>query len=238
MSEMDVQAELTVRVRAIKRISGRITLIRVNPGRPFPFVAGQAVMVGLATQRARRPYSIASSPGQVRETGLLDLLVGHDESGTPGAHLVPLAWGSMLGMGGPVGRFALPPGVARRDVLLVAGGTGIAPLRSMLWSALERTRPPAIALVYSARTPADLAFHTEFRTLQERGDLRYRPTVTRRAGSSWTGRRGRIDGEVLAQALGPSPVCLVCGSASFTTDMIALLRSLGVRPSNIRQEEY
>lgn len=233
-----MQAELTVRVRAIRRLSGRATLIQIDLGRPFPFVAGQAVMIGLATQQVRRPYSIASSPRQARETGVLDLLVGHEESGTPGAHLVPLVQGSVLGMAGPVGRFALPPRLIHRHVLFVAGGTGIAPLRSMLWSALERALPPAIALVMSARTPADLAFHTEFRALHERGDLRYLPTVTRRAGSSWTGRRGRIDREMLAQALGPSPVCLVCGSASFTADMIALLRSLGVRQTNVRREEY
>ena len=122
--------------------------------------------------------------------------------------------------------------------MLIAGGTGIAPLRSMLWAALERTPPPPIHLVFSARTPADLAFHAEFRTLHERDAIRYWPTVTRRAGPSWTHRRGRIDREMLAQALGPSPVCLVCGSASFTSDMIALLRSLGVRQTSIRREEY
>ncbi|MDO8836861.1 MAG: FAD-dependent oxidoreductase, partial [Vicinamibacterales bacterium] len=215
-----------------------ITLIRVDPGRPFPFVAGQAVMAGLATQHVRRPYSIASSPGQVRTTGLLDLLAGHDDSGALGRHLAPLGPGSLLGIAGPLGRFALPSRLTRRHVVLVAGGTGIAPLRAMLWSALERTPPPAIELVFSARSPADLAFHAEFRLLHERGALRYAPTITRRAGPSWTGRRGRIDREMLAQTLGPSPVCLVCGSASFTSDMIALLRSLGVRRTSIRREEY
>jgi len=233
-----VDRELIVRVRAVERPSRRTALIRIEIGRPFPFSAGQAVSIGLATQRARRPYSIASSPREARTSGVIAVLASVDDSGALGTHLHPLEPGSVLALRGPIGHFGLPPRLAQRSLLFVAGGTGVAPLRSMLWTALDRVPPPAIDFVFSARTPAELVFDSEFRRLRDDARIRYWPTVTRRAGTSWRGRRGRIDRELLANALQPSPVCLVCGSQSFIDDMTALLRSLGVRASNIRREEY
>jgi ferredoxin-NADP reductase len=123
-------------------------------------------------------------------------------------------------------------------LLFVAGGTGIAPLRSMLWSALDRLQPPAIDVIYSARTDSELAFAGEFTRLHRDGLIRYAPTVTRRATTTWRGRRGRIDRDLLQDVLRPRAVCLLCGSSSFIEDLSGILRTLGVRAGNIRRELY
>lgn len=231
-------AELLMRVRSATRISARLGMIAIEPGRPFLFVAGQAILAGLATQPRRRPYSIACSPATMRRHGVFELLVTLDEDGSFGPHLTPLATGSMVAIQGPVGTFGLPRALTGRSVLCVAGGTGIAPLRAMMQVALERIPPVAIDLVYSARTPADLAFDREFRMLQGAGRIRYWPTVTRQPEGAWPGRRGRIDRECLRAALRPAPVCLVCGPPSFTTEQTDLLLSLGVRRASVRTERY
>lgn len=232
-------SERIARVLKSVRVSRRATVISLDLGRrAFPFVSGQAVAIGLATQKIRRPYSIASSPAEVRATRRLDLLVGLDENERTGAHIESITEGSVIGIQGPFGGFRLPLHRHGRTLVFVAGGTGIAPLRSMVSSALARLRPPAIDVVFSARTPAELTFDAELRRWHKEGRIRYWPTVTRRAGPTWRGRRGRIDRDLLRAVLRPSPVCLVCGSASFVTDVSAMLRAEGVRRTSIRFEEY
>jgi NAD(P)H-flavin reductase len=227
------------RVLDVTRVSRRAALVRLDFGRrAFPFAAGQAISIGLATQHVRKPYSMASAPAHARRDRCLDLLVGVSEDGRLGAHLEPLSAGSVIGIRGPSGRFALPPYRFGRSLLFVAGGTGIAPLRSMLHAALGRLRPTAIDLVYSARTPDDLVFDEELRGLRTQGRIRYWPTVTRRAGAAWRGRRGRVDAALLREVLRPMPICLVCGPAGFVTSVTGMLLAEGVRKTNVRREEY
>jgi NAD(P)H-flavin reductase len=229
----------TARVLEVARVSRRAALVRLDLGRrAFPFAAGQAVSIGLATQHVRKPYSIASAPAHARRDRCLDLLVGLTGDGRLGAHLEPLSAGSVIGIRGPSGRFALPPYRFGRSLLFVAGGTGIAPLRSMLHAALGRLRPTPIDVVYSARTPDDLVFDEELRSLQAQGRIRYWPTVTRRAGAAWRGRRGRVDAALLRDVLRPMPVCLLCGPAGFVGDVTEMLFAEGVRRTNVRREEY
>jgi len=149
-----------------------------------------------------------------------------------------LSPGSVIGMRGPFGTFALPPYRLGRSLVFVAGGTGIAPLRSMLQAALARLRPSPIDVVYSARTPDDLVFDDELRRLQTQGRIRYWPTITRRAGAAWTGRRGHVDAVLLREVLRPLAICLVCGPAGFVTSVTEMAHAEGVRRTNVRREEY
>jgi NAD(P)H-flavin reductase len=230
---------MTARVLDVTRVSRRAVLVRLDLGRrAFPFKAGQAVAVGLATQDVRKPYSIASSPASARRDKCLDLLVGLSDDGRLGAHLEPLSPGSVIGIRGPFGTFALPPYRFGRSLVFVAGGTGIAPLRSMLYAALARLRPSPIDVVYSARTPDDLVFDQELRRLQAQGRIRYWPTITRRAGESWTGRRGHVDAVLLREVLRPLAICLVCGPDGFVTNVTEMAYAEGVRKTNVRRERY
>lgn len=231
--------DTTARVLDVTRVSGRAALVRLDLGRrPFPFKAGQAIGIGLATQAVRKPYSIACSPADARRTRTLELLVGLDDHERMGPHLDALQPGSIAGIQGPFGRFALPPYRFGRSLVFVAGGTGIAPLRAMMRAALARLRPSPVDVVYSARTPADLVFDQEFRRLQAMGRLRYWPTITRRADDTWKGRRGRVDAALLRELLRPLAVGLVCGPAGFVTDVTQMLFAEGVRKTNVRREEY
>jgi NAD(P)H-flavin reductase len=231
--------ECVARVRDVQPVTPRACCVQLDlGGRAFPFAAGQAVKVGLLTQATRKPYSIASSPEQVRTTGCLDLIVGSGTHGLVGSHLDPLVPGSVVGVVGPIGTFVLPSRVGGRCLLFVAGGTGIVPLRSMLWSAVARLRPAVVDVVYSARTPAEFIFDAELRRLHRTGRIRYVRTVTRLAGTRWTGRRGRIDETLLRRVRRPNAVCFVCGPDAFVRDMSAMLRSVGAKASQIRWDGY
>lgn len=195
-------------------------------------------MVGLADRRDRKPYSIATSPEELRRNGSVGFLVEVGPDGEARPHLDGVAPGSVVAVEGPVGGFTLPRALPR-ELLFIAGGTGIAPLRAMMASALSRPAPPSITLVYSARTPADFAFMAEARRLSRQGRLRLRATATREAGPAWRGRRGRIrQAWIDALVRGRRPLCFVCGPEAFVVRMMEMLRAAGVPARNIRREEY
>ncbi len=203
---------------------------------PFTFSAGQAVMLGLHGSQLRKPYSLASAPWEVAKTGTLQVLAQVEDSGGLDPHLELAVPGTLLDVAGPFGSFGLPVDVTG-PLLFVAGGTGIAPLRSMLIERLSRPTTAAIALIYSARLPEEFGFRTELDALAAAGRMSAYFTVTRQA--EWTGRRGRIDATLLKEAL-PSTdaTCLICGPPQLVTDASAMLRALGVDATRILIEKF
>jgi ferredoxin-NADP reductase len=208
-------------------------------GRPFPFDAGQYVLLGQDGLHERRPYSLASAPIQVAGRGRLEFLIQVGPDGTPGPHLPRLQKGAWVDVEGPEGEFTLPTGRPAADVLLVAGGTGIAPLRAMLWQLLETASQARIGLVQSGRAPDELAYAAEFRALAKAGQIQLVETVTREAPESWQGVRGRIDRAQLEAAMtGPYPLCFVCGPDSLVQDVPQVLHDLGVPASHVFTEQW
>lgn len=214
------------------RVTPRTVLLRLAlDGASFPFLAGQAVVAGVPGRPARKPYAIACAPALAARLGILELLVQVDPL-SPEPHLEEIAAGSWLEIDGPFGESTLAPGVTA--LLLVAGGTGIAPLRAILWEALMRPAPPAITVVYSARTAEDLAFVEELAALAGAGRIALHLTTTRESGPA--GHHGRIDAAWLAGVL-PSPDVHVhvCGPDGFVRDVTAMLEALGVPPARVAQ---
>ena len=230
---------ITVAVRHVVPATPRTRIISLDFwSTPFAFTAGQAVMLGLHGSPLRKPYSIASSPWELEKTGQLQLLAQVDDTGSPDPHLELAVSGTLLDLEGPFGSFFLPA-TTDGGLLFVAGGTGIAPLRSMLVDRMSRPSNEPMALVYSARSPEEFAFRTELDALRAAGRLDVHFTVTRNPDAGWTGRRGRIDRSLLENAL-PSPRshCLICGPQQLVSDARALLMALGVDESRLLVERF
>lgn len=207
-------------------------------GSRLRFTAGQAALVGLADRRARKPYSIATAPEEVIRDGSIGFLVEVGPDGEARPNLDRVSPGRVVAVDGPLGGFTLPRRLPR-ELLFIAGGTGIAPLRAMIASALSRPRPPSITLLYSARTPTDFAFIREARRLARQGRLRLLVTATRESGPGWRGRRGRIrQAWVSALVRNRAPFCYVCGPEAFVARLIDMLRLAGVPARRIRRERY
>ena len=228
----------TLRIVESRRETPRNLVVRLGlGGRPFDFLAGQYVLLGEAGQDDRRPYSIASAPAEAARAGLLEFLIQVDEHGSPGPHLPSLDPGRCLTLEGPAGSFTLPSGPGDAEFLFVAGGTGIAPVRSMLVHVLE-TRPGArVGLVHAARSPEELSYAQEFRTLAREGRIRLVESVTREAPEGWQGTRGRVGAAHLAPlAAGPRTLAFVCGPDSLVEEIPPVLAALGV--SNTKTEHW
>lgn len=233
-------AVVTVPLANVLTITPRSRLVRIDVARTgFQFQPGQAVLVGTHGAE-RRPYSIASSPDQTQETGLLDLLVAVEQDGALGSHFGAGTPGTAVEIEGPLGSFTLPPLASHKRILLVAGGTGIAPLRSMLDHILRQPGVSRISLLYSARRREEFAFIDEFQRHAGAGVLELHQTVTRDQDASWSGQRGRI-GRSHFEAVLHDPadtLCFVCGPEPLVAESVATLRALGVPDAQIRTEQW
>jgi NAD(P)H-flavin reductase len=236
-------AVITVPVVDVRAVTPRSRLLTValNEHR-LPFVPGQAVMLGAHGRSERRPYSVACSPEYALDTGVLELLVSVEPDGSAGTNLGRPAVGMLVDVEGPFGGFTLPTTIGDR-VLFVAGGTGIAPLRSMLDHLLRQRASgiaPKLSLLYSARRRDEFAFIDELQAHADAGTLELHQTVTREEGSEWAGRRGRIGREHFEAVLhDPSTTfCVACGPDALVRETVATLRALGVPEANVRTESW
>lgn len=228
---------ITVAVRHVSHATPRARVIHLDLGnQPFSFTAGQAVMVGLHGSPLRKPYSIASAPWELEKTGVLQLLAQVDDTGALDPHLELATPGTRLDVEGPFGTFGLTALCDRRPLLMVAGGTGIAPLRSMLMDRLAKPDLPPIAIIYSVRSAEEFAYRTELDAMANAGRIALWLTVSRDEGA-WPGRRGRIDDALLREALPSADACcLICGPPPLVAGVSEWLAGLGV--TQILTEQY
>jgi ferredoxin-NADP reductase len=207
-------------------------------GEHFDYQPGQAAWLRAEDRAEPTPYSIASSPGETARHGWLEFLVKVDGSTRFGARAAGLRRGTPIAVSGPAGSFVFPVVTKHRNFLFVGGGTGIAPLRSMIFHALDQRLPGRIALLYSARVADEFAYIREFRALAREGRLDLALTLTGTA-SHWRHGRGRANAEQLAPLLGDAPpLCFICGPSAMVAEIPAALESLGVPRVNVRTEGW
>ena len=226
---------LTLPIREVLEATPRARIVRLDLGdRAFDYDAGQAVLIAPHGDPRRVPYSIASAPEDARRDRMLELLVGADPSESP--CFVPIV-GALVDVEGPLGAFTFPALPEVRRFLFIAGGTGIAPLRAMLRHALAASYD-SVGVFYSARTPDDFAYAAELRALAEAGRIELRQTITRSTTADWTGVRGRLTRDTLADLVhDTATLCFVCGPPSLVDEVPRLLEGMGIERTRIRIEE-
>jgi ferredoxin-NADP reductase len=216
--------------------STRVVRVALD-GVSYPYRAGQAASVGLSPDDRLTPYSIASAPHDTAEHGYLEFLVKVDGSNRFGAVVTELMPGIPMFVSEAAGSFTLPPARMPTPLLFVAGGTGIAPMRSMVRDALYRRRGQRPALLYSARTPEEFAYLAEFRDLADEGRIDLALTLTGDA-ADWRHARGRAGAAHLESLATPRTLCFICGPPAMVADVPATLKSLGVPPAQIKTEGW
>jgi ferredoxin-NADP reductase len=229
-------------VELIDETAGAHSIVLDLAGKGWPgHRAGQHVDVRLTAEdgyQAQRSYSIASAP----EDDHLALTVERLEDGEVSTYLVDvLVQGDELELRGPVGGYFVWESALGGPLLLIAGGSGIVPLRAMLrhWAATASTVP--VRLLYSSRMLDDVIYHDELARLNAHAEVDVRFTLTRGAPEGWSGYRRRIDREMLEEvAWTPAerPLVYVCGPTPFVETAAGLLVELGHDATRIRTERF
>ena len=196
----------------------------------MPHLPGQHYDVRLTAPdgyRAQRSYSIASSP---LDAGGIELTIDRLEDGevSPYFHDVVVE-GDEVEVRGPFTSYFVWRG--EKPVLLIGGGSGVVPLMAMLRHR-RRTMPDLpMRLVYSVRLADDVIYADE---LGEDALL----TFTREPPEGWSGHRGHIDAQLIAEAEIDGGLAFVCGSNGFVETGSELLLDAGCDPQQIRTERF
>jgi ferredoxin-NADP reductase len=202
--------------------------------------AGQHVDIRLTAAdgyQAQRSYSIASAP----EDDHLVLTVERLDDGEVSPYLIDvLVVGDELELRGPIGGYFVWTPSLGGPVLMIAGGSGVVPFRSILRHREATHSSVGAKLLYSARSMSDVIYRDELTRLVANGaDVVL--TLTREWPHEWTGYRRRIDMELLqevAWAPAERPLVYVCGPSGFVEAAANALVALGHDPERIRTERF
>lgn len=228
----------TVAERVVETESATTLRLEV-PGWPG-HRAGQHVDIRLTADdgySAQRSYSIASAPDAAR----IDLTVVLIDDGEVSPYLASVAQiGDQFELRGPIGGWFVWDG-DERPALLVGGGSGVVPLMAMMRQHARAGSDAPMHLVYSARTRADVIYADELNALSAGAQRQLTLTLTRESSPEWTGRRGRVDADLLREVSWPAsdkPHCYVCGPTPFVEAVAGALVDLGHEPGLVKTERF
>ena len=207
----------------------------------FAFVPGQFVSIQQAKPDGKvhtRAYSIACAP---RSLPSFDLCLNRVEAGFLSNWLCDLEEGSSVQFHGPHGMFTLRQ--PQQDCILIATGTGVAPMRGMLqwvFEQPERHLGREFWLVYGTRHEEGLYYRDEFLALAEaKANFHYCPTLSR-GGNEWSGLRGYVQDHVREIVAGRGGMqAYICGLHQMVdTNRKLLKEELGWDRKQVAFERY
>ncbi|BEL04724.1 hypothetical protein Q0Z83_029150 [Actinoplanes sichuanensis] len=222
-----------VRVAEVRRETPSVVTVVLADGRPFDFRPGQffTVVTEVDGRPVRRAYSASSAAGADR----LEVTVKLVDGGLFSTYVHRrLRVGDRLALRGPSGTFH-PRSPA--EIVLVAGGSGITPMMSMIRSRLAGPDRGRIALLYSSRDDTEIIFRAELDRLAgaHPDRLSIRHVSTRRNGRlDAAGIRGWVTGLVP----GPEAHYFVCGPEALTDTVRSTLTGLGVPDRLVHSERF
>lgn len=227
------------RIASIDRTVADTRIFRLEPagGHVPAFIPGQFVFLHMLDEGgnsvAKRPYSIASAPGEPYLEFCIRLV-----HGSATGRLEKMKVGDVVGVEGPIGRFAYTGQVS---AAFIAGGTGIAPFMSMLRYIATRNLRGRFMLFYSARTKDSILYEKELARLQKTNpDIKVVITLTREAPPGWSGECGRISEEMVKKHAGnPAEFSWwACGPVELIDHMKACLAAIGVDVKKLALEGW
>lgn len=206
----------------------------VDAPRGFHWLPGQYVeLFDLEAPERRFAYSVASAE-RPSSPGRFELAV---RRGGAASIIEELRPEDRIGVAEPRGAF-VRPGDTLVPAVLVANGTGVAPMRAMIQSAFAHAGTARLLLLFGCRSEADLLWGEELTELAQDPRFVFMPTLSR-PGPEWRGRRGYVQAHVdeLESAVRDADV-FVCGSRDMVSEVSDRLRQLGVAEERLLIESY
>jgi ferredoxin-NADP reductase len=203
---------------------------------------GQHVDVRLTAEdgyQAQRSYSIASAPDGER----VELTVDRLEDGEVSPYLTDaLRPGDTLELRGPIGGYFVWEPTDGGPLLLVGGGSGVAPLMAMVRHRAAVSSHIPTRLLASSRSYEEIIYREELIRLAAADEaLEVVHTLTRAQPQEWTGYQRRIDETMLTEVAWPPaerPLVYVCGPTRLVEAVASTLVGLGHDPARIKTERF
>ena len=188
--------------------------------------------------QAQRSYSIASAPA----SGHLELTIEDIPEGEVSPYLTnELRPSDQLELRGPIGGYFTWTEANGGPLLLVAGGSGVAPLMSMLRYRAEVGSTVPATLLYSSRSWDEIIYREELEHLSAESGVRVVHTLTRAHPAAWTGYIRRIDRAMLEEVMGPprpGNLAYICGPTRLVESAASELVALGYPPARVKTERF
>lgn len=217
----------------ISKVSDEARLTRSFDLRPveasprIEFIPGQIAILSVPGEEPAY-FAFASAPGDEELEVLVKQKVGASRV------LYDMGEGDEITLLGICGNGFDLDQQKHRDLVFVAMGTGVAPLRSALRHVMKRREDfGQLVVLYGARTPDDFAYRDEMDTWADTG-VELRQVISRPDGHDWSGPTGYVQSlldHVLPEL--PSPVALICGSREMIEQTRERLEKMGFRPEEI-----
>jgi CDP-4-dehydro-6-deoxyglucose reductase, E3 len=204
--------------------------VRLREPKDIQFKAGQFISFDLTPPGGERlmilPYSIASPPN---ESDRITLVFNRVPRGRGSTYLFNLREGDAVAFEGPQGSFYLRERM--RNVLFVATGTGIAPIRSMLLDLVDNGYAGTATLYWGLRSQRDVYYQQEFEALAARYPNVSFAIALSRPEAGWQGYAGRVTGLVDARVTSVKNLdVFLCGNHAMIRDVTEIIRTKGLCP--------
>jgi ferredoxin-NADP reductase len=212
---------------------------KAQDGTRLNFDPGMFVMITYSNpdtkEKIARAFSIASAPGSETLEFFVHMIHGRFTS-----HLDTAKVGDTYYMSGPYGQFRFVPAEDHK-VLFIAGGTGLAPMMSMLRYVKDLGSDNDIVLIYSVRFPNEIIRKEELGELEKEIKMKLVVTVTRpQEGDGWAGETGHI-GQEMIKKYAPDykeRKVYVCGPLAFTKAMQEVCTSLEIPKEMVKADVW
>ena len=229
--------EANIRERIVR--TPDIISVRFDRAAGFEYMPGQYIFVTIHSgdEKLTKHLTISSSPTEPDHLEVTKRLTGHRYSDA----LNELRAGDAVTLEGPFGSSGFTFTGEYQKLLLLTGGIGVTPFRSMIRYCVDKCLETNIVLIYSNRYEWDIAFREEFDEIQRlNGNFRVVYIMTRPA-VGWNGLTGRIDAGLIMQEVHDchERVAYVSGPHLMVDDMVAALRSgLGMSNDSVRYQYF
>jgi sulfhydrogenase subunit gamma (sulfur reductase) len=165
----------------------QVRIVNVEKALSFKYRPGQFALISVLGA-GEAPFSISSTPSR---PGLLEFCIR--KAGTVTDALFRMKENDLIGFRGPYGNGFPIERMYDKDILIVVGGLGVAPLRSVLLFCLDnRDQFRGVSLLHGAKRPAEMIFREEFLALKEREDLECHLAVDDDDTGAWTEKIGVV----------------------------------------------
>jgi ferredoxin-NADP reductase len=224
-------------------VGGAIMLFGLERPKGFQFLAGQFCAITLPSvgftddKGLRNGFSIASAPLE-RELMFATRLSDSAFKKT----LRDVIAGSVVSIEGPFGSFTLPEETSK-PIILLAGGLGVTPFRSMVKHAADVSTGHSVTLFYSSRVPEEAVFLDELKALADaHANINLVATMTRpeQSSTSWTGLTGRLNAAMIRNGCKQwaNALYYMAGPPAMVDTMQQILDEMAIPQDRVRTEKW